>query len=212
MHYVGVGRRFWAILIDSLIALAWTYPLAQLADFHYVRDPLYFHVQAGWYILSFAITVAYFTLFESLFGATIGKFATGIRVRKADGSRLDFAPALIRNLLRIIDAIFVYLVGAIFVWTSPIKQRLGDRVAKTVVVTASSVGTASGVAYPPGNQSWMPPVSTAPGGLTPPPMPPPPLVPGVMTPTPDPIPPAEPVPQPEPPPSRDPDPPSSLGF
>jgi uncharacterized RDD family membrane protein YckC len=209
MHYVGVGRRFWAILIDSIVGLLWAVPFIDID-----RSPGYFRAQlgTGGFLASFAISVVYFTVMEGLFGATIGKFATGIRVRKADGSRLDFAPALIRNLLRIIDAIFVYLVGAIFVWTSPIKQRLGDRVAKTVVVTASSVGTASGVAYPPGNQSWMPPVSTAPGGLTPPPMPPPPLVPGVMTPTPDPIPPAEPVPQPEPPPSRDPDPPSSLGF
>jgi uncharacterized RDD family membrane protein YckC len=211
MQYVGVGRRFVAILIDSIVALLWTFPFIDID-----RSPGYFHAQlgTGGFFASFAISVLYFTIMEGFFGATVGKFATGIRVRKADGSRLDFASALIRNLLRIIDAIFVYLVGAIFVWTSPRKQRLGDRVAKTVVVTASSVGAGSGAVGPTATQSWMPPASpTAPGGLTPPPMPPPPLVPGVTTPTPDPIPPPEPVQQPQPePPPRDPDPPSSLGF
>jgi uncharacterized RDD family membrane protein YckC len=38
-------------------------------------------------------------------------------------------------VLRIVDALPVaYLVGAIFVWTSDKRQRLGDRVAHTVVV------------------------------------------------------------------------------
>lgn len=47
--------------------------------------------------------------------------------------------AIIRTLLRIIDGIAVYLVGAIFVWTSPRKQRLGDRVAKTLVIKKDQV-------------------------------------------------------------------------
>jgi uncharacterized RDD family membrane protein YckC len=47
--------------------------------------------------------------------------------------------ALIRNILRIVDGLFVYLVGAILVWKSDKRQRLGDRVAHTVVVRASSV-------------------------------------------------------------------------
>jgi hypothetical protein len=196
----------------------WTFPFIDID-----RSPGYFHAQlrGGGFLASFAITVLYFTIMEGFFGATIGKFATGIRVVKEDGSKLDFPPALIRNLLRIIDAIFFYLVGAIFVWTSPLKQRLGDRVANTVVITASSVGAGSGVAVPAGTPAgtpaWMPPVSPAsPGGLTPPPMPPPPPLPGVPTPSPDPVPPPEPVPEPqpqaEPAPPRDPEPPSSLGF
>jgi uncharacterized RDD family membrane protein YckC len=44
--------------------------------------------------------------------------------------------SLVRSLLRIIDGLFVYLVGAILVWRSDMKQRFGDRVAKTVVVRA----------------------------------------------------------------------------
>ena len=37
-------------------------------------------------------------------------------------------------MLRMVDGLFVYLVGAILVMTSPTKQRLGYRVTGTVVV------------------------------------------------------------------------------
>jgi uncharacterized RDD family membrane protein YckC len=37
-------------------------------------------------------------------------------------------------VLRLVDSLFFYLVGAIFALTSPRGQRLGDRAAHTVVV------------------------------------------------------------------------------
>jgi uncharacterized RDD family membrane protein YckC len=71
---------------------------------------------------------------EARFGATLGKLAVGLRVTLEDGSRLDWRASLIRNLLRIVDGFAFYLVGAVLVWTSPRRQRLGDRVAATLVV------------------------------------------------------------------------------
>lgn len=191
MRYVGVGRRFLAILIDSFVGLLWTFPFIDID-----RSPGYFHAQlrSGGFLASFAISVVYFTVMEGFLGATVGKFVTGIRVVKEDGSRVEVGTALIRNLLRVVDAFLFYLVAAIFVWTSPLKQRLGDRVAKTVVVTAGSVGAGSGVAGPPGSQAWMPPTSPiAPGVLTPPPVPPP-------MPPPPPVPVGSPLPPPDDPP------------
>jgi uncharacterized RDD family membrane protein YckC len=67
-------------------------------------------------------------------GGTLGKLALGMRVVMEDGSPVTLTASLIRNLLRIIDGLFAYLLGAIFIWTSPAKQRLGDRLAKTFVV------------------------------------------------------------------------------
>jgi uncharacterized RDD family membrane protein YckC len=57
-------------------------------------------------------------------------------VRAADGSRIGYGEAAIRTILRIIDGIFAYLIGAILIWSSDKKQRLGDRVAHTIVVPA----------------------------------------------------------------------------
>jgi uncharacterized RDD family membrane protein YckC len=58
----------------------------------------------------------------------------GIRVLDEDGDDIGFSAAVTRNLLRLIDGLFLYLVGAIFAWSSPLGQRLGDRAASTVVV------------------------------------------------------------------------------
>ena len=40
----------------------------------------------------------------------------------------------LRNILRVVDGLFFYLVGAIFALTSSRGQRLGDRAAHTLVV------------------------------------------------------------------------------
>jgi uncharacterized RDD family membrane protein YckC len=197
MRYVGVGRRFLAVLVDGVISIVWTYPFLDID-----RSPGYFHAQlrGGGFAGSFAIGLVYYTVMEGLFGATIGKFATGIRVVREDGTKLDVPSALIRNILRVIDVLpFAYLLGAILVWTSSKKQRLGDRAAKTVVVEASSVGAAPGPGGLPGGGTWTP-SPMAPEGITPPPMPPPPPVPAGTT-VPDPLPP--PVPEPAPEPVRD---------
>ena len=192
MRYVGVGRRFLAVVVDGVIGFVWTYPFLDID-----RSPGYFHAQLGGvgFAASFAISIVYFTVMEGLFGATIGKFATDIRVIREDGTKVDVTAALIRNILRVIDALpFAYLLGAILAWTSPRKQRLGDRVAKTVVVEASSVGAAA-----PGASGWMPPAPLSPGGAVPPSMPPPPPpVPGGASPAPGPIAPTEPGPGPTP--------------
>lgn len=44
-----------------------------------------------------------------------------------------------RNVLRLLDGLFFYLIAAILVWTSRNRQRLGDRVAGTAVVRAAGV-------------------------------------------------------------------------
>lgn len=77
----------------------------------------------------------YFVLPEAGWGATAGKYFLGIRVAKVDGGKCGFRAALVRNILRIIDGLFGYLVGLLFVFTSPARQRLGDKLAGTVVIT-----------------------------------------------------------------------------
>jgi len=71
---------------------------------------------------------------EGTIGATVGKLACKIKVRKEDGSKCGIREAFIRNVLRIIDGLVVYLVGVILIITSGKKQRLGDMVAKTVII------------------------------------------------------------------------------
>lgn len=78
----------------------------------------------------------YYVLLEWAFGGTLGKLATGIRVVKSNGQPLDFKASLIRNAMRVIDFLpFSYIVGIISIMCSKQKQRLGDHLADTVVVS-----------------------------------------------------------------------------
>ncbi len=123
IQYVGVGPRFLAILIDSIIIGV----VAGILSAIFRNSGLSGGVTG-------LLTLAYFIVLEATQGATLGKMALGLRVTRTDGAPISWTESIIRNLLRIIDGLFVYLIGAILIWTSPLKQRLGDRVAKTVVV------------------------------------------------------------------------------
>lgn len=138
---VGVGWRFLALLIDSIIIGAIASALSVLFFFPswaFVTDynTYYQHMGSafGWGGTTGVIGLAYYIIMEATQGATLGKMALHMRVVKEDGSSIGWSESFIRNLLRIVDGLFGYLVGAIFIWTSPLCQRLGDRVAHTVVI------------------------------------------------------------------------------
>jgi hypothetical protein len=88
--------------------------------------------------------VLYFTLFEALFGATPGKIFARLRVSDGHGRRASLRAVVLRNVLRPLDAApNAYLVGGVIALLSPRQQRLGDHVAGTLVVRASSVAGTS---------------------------------------------------------------------
>ena len=71
-----------------------------------------------------------------ILAATVGKMAMGLRVVKAaDGSPISWGESIIRNLLRIVDALpFFYILGMILIAVTAKKQRVGDLAASTIVV------------------------------------------------------------------------------
>ncbi|MBV9712896.1 MAG: RDD family protein [Ktedonobacteraceae bacterium] len=124
LQYVGVGRRFIALLLDGvLLGIVNGIIFLLLRSVPFVAD-----------VVVSVISVVYIFAMEATRGATIGKMMLGLRVVKIDGSPIGWPESIIRNLLRVVDGFAAYLVGAILIWTSPQRQRLGDRVAKTVVV------------------------------------------------------------------------------
>jgi uncharacterized RDD family membrane protein YckC len=78
--------------------------------------------------------IFYGIILETWRGQTIGKMIMGIVVVKENGEPCTFAAALLRNVFRIIDGWFLYLVGFTFMALSEKKQRIGDRLANTIVV------------------------------------------------------------------------------
>ena len=83
--------------------------------------------------LNALILFAYGWLLEASFGATLGKALVGIRVVRTS-QRSTLAASAIRNLLRIVDGLGFYLVGAMVAGCSRYRQRLGDLCAGTAVV------------------------------------------------------------------------------
>ena len=116
----GVALRFVAVLLDTIIVFL---PLAIVIELLNGR---------GWVPL--ALAIGYYILCEALFGMTLGKRMVGIRVVADDGEEVGLNAAVIRNVLRVVDGLFFYLVGALIALSSERGRRLGDHIAGTLVV------------------------------------------------------------------------------
>ncbi len=86
--------------------------------------------------LNATILFLYGWLLEARFGATLGKAMVGIRVV---GTRQHGAlsAAAMRNVLRIMDGLGLYLVGTAVAVCSDVRQRIGDICAQTAVIEES---------------------------------------------------------------------------
>ena len=143
MQYAGVTRRFVALVIDGFVFVGISAVLGLLAGGAYSSSTSTststsfdagVQIGNGPMLGALVLFFVYYVVCEGLFGRTLGKRILGLRVVGEDGSPIFLGAAFLRNLLRIVDGLFFYLVAAISVWSSPTRQRLGDRAAHTYVV------------------------------------------------------------------------------
>ena len=142
MPLAGIGSRFLAIALDTLIQFA-LYLVAGIIFFLILglgASVMWFIPQTigpalGIFII-FAIYWGYFAIFEILWkGQTPGKRVAGIRVIKESGRPINAFEAVGRNFLRVVDVLpGVYAVGVVCMMCNKQSRRLGDFVAGTVVV------------------------------------------------------------------------------
>jgi uncharacterized RDD family membrane protein YckC len=89
-------------------------------------------------LVSLAWALYYYFALESGNGQTLGKKLMKLRVMRADGARTGMQEIAVRTALRIVDGMFLYLVGlVVMLVTGQRRQRLGDIAAGTVVMDAS---------------------------------------------------------------------------
>jgi uncharacterized RDD family membrane protein YckC len=142
LSLAGIGSRFLAIAIDTLIQAALYFITALV---FVIAIPLGFSVftflprligPAMAIFIGFAIYWGYFAIFEILWkGQTPGKRFTGIRVIKESGRPINAFEAIGRNLMRAVDGLpGIYGVGLVCMMCNQQSRRLGDFVAGTVVV------------------------------------------------------------------------------
>lgn len=100
-------------------------------------------------VLLFLVLWGYPVAFEALWhGQTPGKRAVGLRVVSADGAPVGWMASFLRNLMRTVDMLpFGYAFGLASGLVDPWSRRLGDIVARTMVVHVADRG--QGAALPP---------------------------------------------------------------
>jgi uncharacterized RDD family membrane protein YckC len=134
-----LGDRLLAVVLDMAVIMAifavigmWTaVKWGGLSESGFSVEGIAAWVTIG---LTMVFALLYYWLLEGVFGATLGKGMVGIQVRGAAGGTCGLGPSLVRNLLRIVDALFLYLVGFLVAIFSRLRQRVGDHLARTVVV------------------------------------------------------------------------------
>lgn len=138
----GIGSRFLAIAIDTLIQLAVALVVAvTLAIFGLTGLLRNWRLASLWVIAGsiaffFVLYFGYFAIFEIFWnGQTPGKRAIGLRVIKETGRPLDAVESIGRNLMRIIDQMpGFYGVGIVAAMCNSQSKRLGDFVAGSLVI------------------------------------------------------------------------------
>lgn len=140
---VGVGSRFLAAFLDSLILgsiclATLIVGLFLLGALDVAKAPklLTGSVSSILLVLVGILFTGYKLLFEAIWnGQTLGKRLVGIRVVQENGLPVEFAQVLVRHLLRLVDFLpSLYFLGVLCILASRRGQRLGDMVAGTVVV------------------------------------------------------------------------------
>lgn len=137
MNYAKIYKRAIAIIIDfGLLFLVFTLAtylmkgvwLMSASDHLWsITDPIC--------LVYLCIIILYFIVLEIFFWQTLGKRMMRIRIVPQTGKgKLTLKQTFIRLLLLPVDSFLLGVVGCISIIRSPSKQRIGDRLAKTIVV------------------------------------------------------------------------------
>ena len=148
VELANVGSRTLAILVDLALGglvLFIVYALTMLLA-HNVADDWLTRLSSNalktlLIVLIFGFQWCYFNLFEWIWnGQTPGKRLLHLRVIKVDGSPVSGIDVLLRNLSRPIDTLGpMGLIGLLMIFVSRKAQRLGDLMARTLVIHETQI-------------------------------------------------------------------------
>ncbi len=140
----GIGSRFVALLLDSLIQFGIVLIAGLLLVVLFAALGGHRHAEtlaSKWFIAllifaGFLLFWGYFALFEAFWhGQTPGKRAIKLRVIKDSGRGITLFESLARNLIRTADYLpSLYLAGLITMLANKQNKRLGDLAAGTLVI------------------------------------------------------------------------------
>lgn len=141
-RYAGLWRRFLALLVDLLLFCVLFLPITRAVKGVWIMAPGDHRWVKGLFVtdplcIAFLIFMfLYFVLLEGLVGATLGKWALGLRVVCEDGGgKPGLARSALRNVLRLVDGLpALNIIGVVLILRSAERARFGDRIAGTRVI------------------------------------------------------------------------------
>jgi uncharacterized RDD family membrane protein YckC len=127
-----LSSRFFASLIDYIIVIAFYWFFA-----YFFGEP---NGNGGYVIYGFTAIVPfvfwfiYLIVVESIFSRTFGHFIFDLKVVGEDNGNISFIEAVLRHIIDLMDFWFFGIPAMISIKNTPKNQRLGDMVARTIVV------------------------------------------------------------------------------
>ena len=131
-----IQKRIFAAIIDFIILLCiFTIIGIFFGDTYTTDDGSGFHLTGLPAFICFCICVLIYPIQEAMTGQTIGKRVFKLKVVSQDNKPHSFGQPIVRHLFDIIDMFPSFgLTGIIVASNTNLKQRVGDLVAKTIVV------------------------------------------------------------------------------
>jgi len=132
-----LGDRLIAVILDSVFvaalllviaaAVVWRWP-------HLLEGYAAMTLAIGAAAAALLVTFIYYWLQEGAFGATMGKAIIGLRVTRQDGSVPGLGSSAIRNAIRIVEGLPLYVPGFFVAAFTRGRRRIGDFAAQTYVL------------------------------------------------------------------------------
>lgn len=165
--YAGVASRGVARAIDTVVVLFGFFTLFGIALALFGGDATG-AIIAG-IVVSILAIYGYPCLCETMWGRTLGHSMLGLRVVTEEGGPVRFRHAAIRAFMQTVDLFLVPIggVGVLSMLAGQREQRLGDRLAGTIVIrSAITTNQSRAIAFPPlpGYEGYVQSLDT--GGLS----------------------------------------------
>jgi len=130
-------KRVIAYVIDSIIVGVATAILLAITLFPiFIVNPAAFINLLSFPFAVGLLSILYFPVAETMYGATLGKSLLGLKVVTKSGGNPSFEKAFIRNISKIHQVLLLLdLIGGLITSTD-LHQKYSDRIANTTVISA----------------------------------------------------------------------------
>lgn len=134
-------RRLIAYVIDSIIVGAGTAIVLGVTLFPFFISNIgsFFNILSFPFLIGL-VSILYFSIAESVYGASIGKHLLGLKIVTKSGAMPTFEKAFLRSLSKIHPLLLLLDVVGGLITSSDLRQKYSDKMANTTVISEEVIG------------------------------------------------------------------------